>query len=187
MRVLRSLALAAMLLSPASFAQSANAPANEDLKAPDNKPPEIKETRPSPPKIDPQAFDTEPPEAAESSVWSLLRMLAALGVVLGLVYISLNWGLRRLMGARAPGFGGASVVKVVERIPLDPKTSLFVIKAAGEYLLIGRGEQGLSTLSKLDSVEVERIEREKSVPGAPLSPFLQKLLSRRGGPPPPTA
>jgi flagellar protein FliO/FliZ len=76
---------------------------------------------------------------------------------------------------------------VVERVPLDQRRALFVLKAADEYLLVGSGEGGLQLLSKLDTQAVERIRAERPPPSTvvPLSPFLQKLLSRRTGSTPP--
>jgi hypothetical protein len=64
---------------------------------------------------------------------------------------------------------------------------LFVVRAAGEYLLLGGGDGGIALVSKLDPAEVERLQREKPPAPLALSPFLQKLLTRRGGTPPPTA
>ena len=119
--------------------------------------------------------------------WVLLRTLVVLGMVLGLIYLTLNLGLRRLMGIKGVPGGRATVVTLLERVPLDQKRALFVVRAAGEYLLIGGGDGSLSLISKLDPAEVERLQREKPPSPLALSPFLQKLLTRRGGPPPPTA
>jgi flagellar protein FliO/FliZ len=130
------------------------------------------------------------PEPSEGMGWVLVRTVVVLGLVVGLVYLVLNVGLRRLMGIKGIGLpGGAQpLVAVMQRIPLDPKRSLFVVKAAGEYLLVGGGDGSLTLISKLDAEAVARFEREQSTPSAPLvSPFLQKLLSRKGGSPPPSA
>jgi len=129
----------------------------------------------------------EPPEN-EGMGWTLFRTFVVLVLVLGLIYLTLNHGLRWLMGIRAPGAGREPLVRVVERVPLDPKRSLFVVKAAGEYLLVGGGEGPLNLISKLDPAEVSRIEAARTAPAVPLiSPFLQKLLSRKGGSAPPSA
>ena len=101
------------------------------------------------------------------------------GVVVMSIYVSLNWGLRKMLGIKGPTFGG-SVVSVIERVPLDQRRSLFVVKAAGEYLLVGGGDQTVGLISKLDPVEVEKLRAEKPTPGLTLSPFLQKLLARKG-------
>jgi len=127
--------------------------------------------------------DAEP----ESVGWVLARTLLLLGAVLLSIYLTLNVGLRRLMGLKGPMGGRQSLVSVVERVPLDQRRTLFVLKAADEYLLVGSGEGGLQLLSKLDTQAVDRIQAERPQPSnvVPLSPFLQKLLSRRTGSTPP--
>ncbi len=125
-------------------------------------------------------------EDTESLAGTLFRTLLVLGMVIALVYVSLNYGLRKLMGVRAAGGGPGGLVRVVERIPLDPKRSLFVVQAAGEYLLVGGAEDGLNLISKLNSEEVSRLMTEQKRDLASQSPFLAKLLSRKN-PPPPTA
>ncbi|MDC0714710.1 flagellar biosynthetic protein FliO [Stigmatella sp. ncwal1] len=134
---------------------------------------------------DPFATDVSP-EEPESMGWTLVRTLLLLAAVVASIYLTLNVGLRRLMGLQGVPVGRPSVVAVLERLPLDQRRTLFVLKAADEYLLVGGGEGGLQLLSKLDTEAVERIraERPQTAPIA-LSPFLQKLLSRRTGSTPP--
>jgi flagellar protein FliO/FliZ len=124
--------------------------------------------------------------APESLSWTLARMLLTLGAVMALIYLTLNVGLRRLMGLQGAALGNQPIVAVVERVPLDQRRTLLVLKAANEYLLVGSGESGLQLLSKLDAEAVERIrsQRPQSNEVVPLSPFLQKLMSRRGSSPP---
>lgn len=138
----------------------------------------------------PDTFVSEalPPEEPESLGWSLVRTVLLLLAVLASIYLTLNVGLRRLMGLQGVSVGRKQLVTVVERVPLDQRRALFVLKAADEYLLVGSGEGGLQLLSKLDTQAVERIQAERSQPAANvvhLSPFLQKLLSRRTGSTPP--
>ncbi len=129
-------------------------------------------------KVDPQAGEDT------SLGWMLLRTLVVLGFVVMLAYVSLNWGMRKLLGLKSPAMNGA-LVSVLERVPLDQRRSMFVIKAAGEYLLVGGAEQSLSLISKLDTAEVEKIQsaQRSAAPALTLSPFLQKLLARKGSKP----
>lgn len=137
----------------------------------------------------PDPFETQQQqtEEPESMGWMLVRTVALLLAVLASIYLTLNVGLRKLMGLQGVGTGRQSLVSVVERVPLEQRKTLFVVKAADEYLLVGSGEQGLQLISKLDTQAVERIrsERPPSTNVIPLSPFLQKLLSRRTGSTPP--
>lgn len=119
--------------------------------------------------------------------WMLLRTLVVLALVVALIYLTLNWGLRKLMGVKGLPGQGSGVVKVMERIPLDPKRSLFVIQVAEEYLLLGGGEGAVNLLAKIDREAMEKIKAERASRPQPLSPFLQKLLTRRGGGSPPSS
>lgn len=123
----------------------------------------------------------EPEEPAESLTWMLARTVLIFGGVVAFIYLTLNVGLRKLMGLQGVGLGRPTVVSVVERVTLDQRRTLFVLKAADEYLLVGGGENGLQMLSKLDTEAVERIRA--TPPATPavvsISPFLQKLLARR--------
>ncbi len=131
-------------------------------------------------KIDP----TVPTAPEELNLgWTLIRTFVVLGFVIAAIYLTLNFGLRRLMGIAAVPRGQA-VVQVVERIPLDQKRAMFVVKAAGEYLLIGGGDGSLQLIAKLDNAEVEKL-RVQPAPSVTVSPFLLKLLKRRDVPAPP--
>jgi flagellar protein FliO/FliZ len=131
------------------------------------------------PELDPLASPGEEP--SESLGFMLVRTLVVFGGVMALIYLTLNVGLRKMMGLQGVARGQPSVVSVVERVSLDQRRTLFVVKAAGEYLLLGGGETGLQLLSKLDTGAVEDI-RAVPPPASnvmPLSPFLKKLIARR--------
>jgi flagellar protein FliO/FliZ len=123
----------------------------------------------------PEALKDDPTET--SMGWALFRTFVVLGLVIMIVWLSLNFGLRRLIGLKGP-LGGASVVTVLERIPLDQKRALFVVKAAGEYLLLGSGDGNLGLVSKLDAAEVEKL-MQRPQGGPTLSPFLARLLTKK--------
>ncbi|ATB37291.1 flagellar biosynthesis protein FliO [Cystobacter fuscus] len=143
-------------------------------------------TPPAPVELPPEADLTSGAEApTESLGWMLMRTLVVFGGVMALIYLTLNVGLRKLMGLQGVPVGQQSVVSVVERVPLDQRRTLFVVKAAGEYLLVGGGENGLQLISKLDTGAVERIRTAPPPSNVmPLSPFLKKLIARRDATPP---
>ena len=62
-----------------------------------------------------------------------------LGAVLAAVYLTLNVGLRRLMGMGNPGGRGRTgCVSVVERHAVGPRQALLVVRAGREYLIVGQ-------------------------------------------------
>lgn len=113
--------------------------------------------------------------------WTLVRTLVLLGLVVTIIYLTLNVGLRKLLGIASVS-GGPRLITVLERVALDQKRSLFVVRAGNEVLLIGGGDGSLSLLSKLDAAEIERLRA--SPPGGPeVSPFVARLLGKKGPPP----
>lgn len=108
--------------------------------------------------------------------WTLARTALVLGIVVSLIYLTLNVGLRKLLGIKPATSHG--LVTVLERVTLDQKRALFVVRAGSEVLLLGGSDANLELITKLDPVEVERLQ---SQPAAPLtmSPLLQKLLGAR--------
>lgn len=119
--------------------------------------------------------------------WLLVQTLIMLGGVVALAYLVLNVGLRKLLGlAKVPG-GVPAVLKVLEKMPLEPKKSLVLVKAGEAYLLLGLSDQAVSLVARLEKDEVERMQSVSTAGPSQPSPFLTKLLSRRGQtPPPPT-
>jgi flagellar biogenesis protein FliO len=137
---------------------------------------------------EPEIPKSEPPELAAEEFslgWTLVRTLLVLAIVVALAYLTLNVGLRRLMGIRAPV--GTSVVTVLERVVLDQKRTLFVVEAGGEFLLIGGADSALTLITKLDRSEVNKLRSTPPPSAVQLSPFLRKLLGRKeaeASPPP---
>ena len=78
--------------------------------------------------------------------WALLRMLVALVVVCGAVYLVLRFGLKRLTGARAT----AQRMRVVDRCSLSANRGLWIVEVGGRTLLLGEAEGGISNLAELD-------------------------------------
>lgn len=135
---------------------------------------------------EPEIPRSEPPELAADDLnlgWTLFRTMLVLAMVVGLAWLTLNVGLRKLLGIRP--VSGTHLVNVLERVPLDQKRSLFVVEAAGEILLVGGGDGSLSLISKLDRAEVDKLRATGAAQPLQLSPLLQKLLGRKGSAPPP--
>jgi flagellar biosynthetic protein FliO len=79
--------------------------------------------------------------------WILLRMIAVLGAVCALAYVSLRWGLKRYTNLQ-PGAKGQ--MEVVDRLGIGPRRSVMVIRTGGQYWLLGSSEVGLSMLGELE-------------------------------------
>jgi flagellar protein FliO/FliZ len=102
----------------------------------------------SPPFGEPDALDGG---GASGALRTLIRMALALGAVLLLVYLLLHKGLGALSGRLAKG----RLVRVVDRVGLEPKKALYVVEVAGRYFLIGTADHGVSCLAALDHADTK--------------------------------
>jgi flagellar biosynthetic protein FliO len=82
----------------------------------------------------------------------LLQTLLVLAVVCIVAWVVLRFGVRRLHlgGAHGP-------LRIVARLPLEARRSLYIVDAAGKLLLIGVSEGGpMAVLAELDAAAVEQ-------------------------------
>lgn len=97
------------------------------------------------------------PSASESNasfVLMLFQTLLALAFVCGLAYVLFRWVLPRLQGIAGAG-GSNSMVRIVDRVGLDARKSLYVIEVAGRWLLVASSESGVQLISELDATSAE--------------------------------
>jgi flagellar protein FliO/FliZ len=91
----------------------------------------------------------------------LLRSLLALAGVCLLAWLSLRWLSRRGLGRAA--IGPAASLRVLQRLPLEPRKNLYLVQMGKRVLLIGTGDGGAPSLL----AELERTALESEVgPGA---------------------
>lgn len=84
------------------------------------------------------------------SVWLLLRVVVALGCVLGVIWIA----GRRLGGARAARTADEPHVRVVDRSALGRHAGVAVLAVGNRRILVGYGEQRVEMLTELNPVVV---------------------------------
>jgi flagellar protein FliO/FliZ len=129
-RRLAALALLALLVEPAG----AQAVTDKDLH-------NLSKTKPS---------GTGTPHVSFSSGGSLVRVLLALAVVVGIILV-LNKLVRGQQSRRMGASGGP--INVLTTTPLGPNRNLHLIRVGSEVLLIGAGEGGITPLRTYDEDE----------------------------------
>jgi flagellar biosynthetic protein FliO len=79
---------------------------------------------------------------------------------LGLVCL-VAWAALRLLAGRSAGAArAASVVRVIERCPLEPRRTIYVVVVAGRHLLLGVGEGSITVLAELDGGQLPTAREE---------------------------
>jgi flagellar protein FliO/FliZ len=82
-------------------------------------------------------------------------MVFALGTVCLLAWLALYW-VKRIKVNFPQG-----IVRIHERVPLEPRKALFVVEVAGAFYLVGAGESGLNLMATLDAAQVSAALAEK--------------------------
>jgi len=98
----------------------------------------------------------------------LLQTILALGAVCLLAYVVLRFGLNRLYGGSRRG--QSQLLRVVERLPLDPRRSLYLVEVAGRYVLLGTGDSGVRFLTEVDGEGLSEVESEAPPEDEPEEP-----------------
>lgn len=91
-----------------------------------------------------------------SFLWMLVQTVFALLLVCGLAYLIFRVILPRL----AVNYGSNNMVRVVDRIGLDARKSLYVIEVAGKWMLVASSENGVQLISELNAEEARLAEQE---------------------------
>lgn len=78
-----------------------------------------------------------------------MKLLFALPVVILLAYISL-----RLTNQYLSKQGRGKNIQILERVPLNNKSALCVVKAGQDYLVLGISENNIQVIKKLEAEEV---------------------------------
>ena len=98
-------------------------------------------------------------------LWTLITCLLAyliLGKLLPKI-LQLTPAGRRGLTATAP----KGLITIIDRLPLDARRSVCVVKVGDEHFLVGVTDQAMTMLSKLDLADLDSLEQEKAGEGLP--------------------
>lgn len=99
---------------------------------------------------------------------ALLQTVLALAAVCVLAWVVLRWSAKR-------GIGGGRRVKVLERVPLDARRSLYLVKIGDRVLLLGGGDGAApSLLAELTEGDLPELEDAPATFGAVLGKLRNK-------------
>lgn len=109
--------------------------------------------------------------------YAFLRLLVAFPLVLILAYFGVRFFLKRY----GPAFSLGRRVQVIERVALDSRTYLYVVKVGDEYLLLSSGQGGVMLLKELGTELPEEQPLEREGAGGDLSSFagIMEQVKRR--------
>jgi flagellar biogenesis protein FliO len=79
----------------------------------------------------------------------LLKLTLAVLLVCAAAFLSLKYGVRRLVG----GAEDDSPMRVISRLPLEPRRSLIVTQVASKTLVLATSEAGVQLITELDAAD----------------------------------
>lgn len=97
--------------------------------------------------------------ALNTQILDYLKLLLVLAAVLILAYVATLFWIPRMMGFKRLAGGP---IRVVARYPLEPRKALYIIKAGGDFFLVGTSEGDIHYLTRLDSQSLEAYLQEQS-------------------------
>ena len=102
--------------------------------------------------------------AGSGYLLDLLRTLLALGFVCVLMWLGARWLARRGFGV--PQAGSGATLRVLRRVPLEPRKSLYLVAVGRRVLLIGTGDGGApSLLAELDAAHIDAADQPTPAAG----------------------
>ncbi len=105
-------------------------------------------------------------------VWAIVRVLVALPLVLGMAYLVLKYGVAR----RYVMTTGSRRMKLVEQLPLGPKTTLSLVTLGDEYFLLAHQDGSITLIKELG--ELPEIDDIKIASVVELTPHTIEEYSR---------
>lgn len=111
---------------------------------------------------------------------SFIQMIAALSVVIGLIFITRHFS-GKLLKEGAVGRLGPRHIRLVETRALSPKNSLVLVEVGGEYLLLASTEGGISLLKQVELYEEIEVLDEDGGGRPELFGLLRRYAGKRKG------
>ncbi|MBN2359071.1 MAG: flagellar biosynthetic protein FliO [Deltaproteobacteria bacterium] len=152
MSLLRTTCLALLLTAAAPVGAPDSAPTSQAAAAPESAPTSQAASAPAataqPPFDEPSPLgeaSLDERSAMEKPFTVMLRVVLVLAGIILLAYLVLHKGLGSLTGRLNKG----RLLRVVDRIGLEPKKTLYVVEVVGRYYLIGTTDHGVSCLATL--------------------------------------
>ncbi|MDD5285461.1 MAG: flagellar biosynthetic protein FliO [Desulfuromonadaceae bacterium] len=96
---------------------------------------------------------------------SLIQMIAALALVVGLILVTWHFSGKLMRRLPVGQHLISKHIRLVETRYMGPKRALILIEVGGEYLLLSSSDNGLSLIKQINMLEEIEVIEEKSEQG----------------------
>jgi flagellar protein FliO/FliZ len=102
-----------------------------------------------------EAAKAAPAEHVGASGGSIVRTIVGLAIVIGVIY-GLTWVLKQVKSSKQASAEGGGLTTLAT-LPLGANRSLHLVRAGGEIVLVGAGEQGVTPIRTYTEAEARSL------------------------------
>jgi flagellar biogenesis protein FliO len=117
--------------------------------------------------------------SASGEIFEYVKLVVLLAVVVALAFVALRFWLPKLAGAAGSTNGP---LQVAWRLSLEPRKTLYIVRAGSDYVLLAASDAGVQFLKSLDSGELDAALQQQAGKTSPGFAFAG-LIRRRGSQP----
>lgn len=90
-----------------------------------------------------------PPEPIEQDHFfqEFINMLTTLGLIVATIFF-ISWFLKRMVNTRIQQVNTSSLIKIIDRRNLSPKSSVYVLEIYNKQFVVGETVNGIATLGE---------------------------------------
>jgi flagellar biogenesis protein FliO len=114
------------------------------------------------------AADAVPGPSISGELFDYLKLLATFAAVVAFAVLVLRVWASRLAAGSATHSGP---LQVAWRLSLEPRKTLYILRAGTGYLLLAASEAGVQLLTQLNAAEIEGAIQSRSASGSQVSTF----------------
>ncbi len=98
------------------------------------------------------------PDTQSYSYWGeFVNMLLTLGFILILIFVSV-WVLKKIMRSRVQNLNRSNGIKILERRPLNSKSSLYLVDILGKGVVISESQSGIQVITEFsDTTKIDEL------------------------------
>lgn len=90
-----------------------------------------------------------------------INMMTTLGLIIVIILIA-TWFLKKMVSSRIQQLNTSSLIKIIERRTLSPKTSLILVDIQGAGYVFAESTNGVTALGNFDPNTIEKQEQSSS-------------------------
>lgn len=107
-----------------------------------------------------------------------INMLFTLAFVIVLIFVTV-WVLKKILRSRVQTLNRTNGIKILERRPLNQKSSLYLVDILGKGVVISESPSGIQVITEFaENVKIEKLFEQLQVEQKPRISFKETLINK---------